>query len=92
MKILKILVGKLRGGMLCERCMHELEKTLTTRTQPIQMTSVFKALENYHIKVKGHLDYEPHLVMLSVRFTLISHSVSVIPTEVYHIYHVSFSD
>jgi len=55
------------------------------------MTSVFKALENYHIKVKNHLEYEPHLVMLSVRFTLISLSISVIPTDVYHIYHVLLS-
>jgi len=32
MKMFKILVGKLQGGMLCERCMHELEKVWTTRT------------------------------------------------------------
>jgi len=59
--------------------------------KPIQITSVFKALESHHIKAKNHLECEPHSVMLSIRFTLISHSILVIPTEAYHIYHVLFS-
>lgn len=57
----------------------------------VQITSVFKALKSHHNKVKNHLVCEPHLVMLSVRFTLISCSILVIPSKAYHIYHVLFS-